>query len=121
MIPQANKDALIAAIREVERCVAALGAAYQALGSAYREAAFGQSDAPRASVGIGVARFSAFQPSSGMSNLASSIGPDRYNEDIVGAMLAHGLGPLLARTAMRPDMRPIENLASEFAARVGGV
>jgi len=102
IISQNSKDSLNAAMHEVEGAIVALGAAYKQLHSAYAVAKT-EATVERA------------------SDLASSIGPDRFNEAINGCMLAHGLAPLLLATAMRADGRPDANLSGEFAGRLGGV
>jgi hypothetical protein len=93
-----TQGSLNAAMGDVEGAVVALGAAYQQTLVAY-----------------GIAKSETFVVERA-SDLASSIGPDRFNEAIFGCMLAHGLAPLLERTAMRADRQPNANLASASAA-----
>ena len=105
-LSQEKKDALSAAFVGVETAVQSLGSAYGALLAAY--------DAARTEVFQNGGTLSA-------SAFASGIGPDRWNVAIYGAMLAQGLDPLLLRTSIRADHRPIADLAAELSSLLSGV
>ena len=111
MVRSESRERFIDAVRQVEAAVKALGDAYRKLGSAYDD--LKSETRAQATKNTPVAHL--------VSSLASSIGPDRLNEAIFSSMLAHGLDPLLKRTAMRADGRKIDDLAGELAARLASV
>lgn len=104
MISEKSKDSMSAAVGRVENAVKELGASYQQLLDEWER----------------VKRDAFAQGGHNASNVASSTGPDRFNEDIYGSMLSAGLQPLLDRIAMRGDHRPIEDLVGAFLERARG-
>lgn len=99
-----TKSILLTEMGAVEDAVVALGAAYRRFQAAYELAYRGK-------------------PNHVISNIASTIGPDRSDEDIVGAMNAAGLAPLLGRARARggDGRHYVTDLRGEFKQRLLGV